>query len=117
MTAITATEFKSNFKHFGNIVSMGEHLLIKRPKKEVNLIVINENEYKEMNRLVSYYKALYESTVKSEATTSNVNAEGATANKRGIIGLAKGKIQYPEDFDELNSEIENTFYNNEDDLL
>lgn len=108
MTTITATEFKTNFKRFGNMVSRGEHLLIKRPQKEANLVVLNEDEYKEMNRLIAYYKDLSEMTNHQSANTRE---------KRDIIGLAKGKLFYPEDFDECNSEITSMFYNSEDSLL
>ena len=44
MTTITATEFKKNFKYFGESVSKGERLLIKRPKKDPNLVVLNEED-------------------------------------------------------------------------
>lgn len=105
MTTITATEFKTNFKHFGNMVSKGERILIKRPQKEPNLVILNENDYKEMTRLISYYEGLHELL------------ENNTPKKREIIGLAKGKLFYPDDFDNLNEEITKDFYNDEDSIL
>lgn len=108
MTTITATAFKTNFKHFSNMASKGERLLIKRPQKESNLVVLNEDEYKEMDRLLSYYKGLVEL---SETTTT------VAIKKREIIGLAKGKIFYPDDFDEMNDDIANIFYTDEDSIL
>ena len=110
MTTITATEFKKNFKFFGDTVSKGERLLIKRPKKEPNLVVLNEDDYKELNRLISYYKMLSEELVsKPAATVKN--------KKRNIIGIAKGKLFYPDEFDDMNIEIMNNFYDREDSLL
>lgn len=108
MTTITATEFKKNFKFFGDTVSKGERLLIKRPKKEPNLVVLNEDEYKEINRLISYYKMLSEELVSKPP---------ATVKKRDIIGIAKGKLFYPDEFDDMNIEIMNNFYDSEDSLL
>lgn len=108
MTTITATEFKKNFKFFGDTVSRGEHLLIKRPKKEPNLVVLNEEEYKELNRLISYYRKL------SEELNSKSKA---TVKKRNIIGIAKGKLFYPDEFDDMDADITNNFYDSEDSLL
>lgn len=108
MTTITATAFKTNFKHFSNLASRGERLLIKRPQKDTNLVVMNEDEYKEMNRLLVYYRELHELTA---------NTEAAPSKDREIIGLAKGKIFYPDDFDEINDDIANIFYADEDSIL
>lgn len=108
MTTITATEFKKNFKYFGESVSKGERLLIKRPKKEPNLVVLNEEDYKEINRLITYYRELSE-----ELGSKPV----ATNKKRNIIGIAKGKIYYPDNFDEMDVEIMKSFYDSEDSLL
>lgn len=105
MTTITATELKTNFKHIGNIVSNGGRLLIRRPRKEPNLVVLNEDDFKEMNRLITYYRNL------CEITNNN------TPKKREIIGLAKGKILYPDNFDDLDYEIAESFYANKDSLL
>ena len=108
MTTITATEFKKNCKYFGESVSNGERLLIKRPKKEPNLVVLNEEDYKEINRLIIYYRKLSEELGSKPA---------ATNKKRNIIGIAKGKIYYPDDFDEMDVEIMKSFYDSEDSLL
>lgn len=108
MTTITATEFKTSFKHFGNMVTKGERLLIKRPQKEPNMVVLNEDDYKEMNRLIAYYKEICDK-VSPEANT--------VSKKHNIIGIAKGKIKYPNDFDEMDAEIEKDFYNDEDLLV
>ena len=108
MTTITATEFKKNFKYFGSVVSKGERILIKRPKEEPNLVILNEEEYKEINRLIAYYKELSEKLNDKPV---------ATDKKRKIIGIAKGKLSYPNEFDEMNVEITDDFYNNEDSLL
>lgn len=37
--------------------------------------------------------------------------------KRNIIGIAKGKLFYPDEFDDMNIEIMNNFYDSEDSLL
>ena len=117
MTTITATAFKTNFKYYGNLASKGERILVKRPKDEPNLVVMNEGEYKELNRLMTYYKELFENaSMKEESKSQSIDISSMpnSTKKRNIIGLAKGKIYYPENFDEMNDEITISFCANED---
>lgn len=60
MTATLATELKSNFKHFADIASSGDCVIITRPK-QTNLVMISETEYNELlNIAKSYNKVVAE---------------------------------------------------------
>ncbi|MDO4961379.1 MAG: hypothetical protein Q4E57_05955 [Eubacteriales bacterium] len=63
MTGVAATELKKNFKVYAGMASSGEPVLIKRPGKQENLILINEAEYRQTLRVLEYLLRLkgYES--------------------------------------------------------
>lgn len=58
MITVAATELKANFKKYANIASKGRPILVKRPQKENNLILIDENQYKQCERLLKYFARL-----------------------------------------------------------
>ncbi|MCQ2521105.1 MAG: hypothetical protein MJ105_01885 [Lachnospiraceae bacterium] len=55
---VDATELKTNFKRYAGIASSGDAVLIKRPKKESNLILINESSYNQWQRIMAYLMKL-----------------------------------------------------------
>lgn len=60
MYMVDATELKSSFKTYAGMVSRGEVVAIKRPKKEGNLVLIREEEYQTNQRILAYFMKLYQ---------------------------------------------------------
>lgn len=58
MVQVAATELKSNFKVYAGQAAKGEVVVIKRPKKEKNLIMIDEDCYIKSRRLLEYFARL-----------------------------------------------------------
>ena len=50
MTATLATDFKTNLKHYIDLVTGGEQVIIARPKNE-NVVLVSEREYSELKRI------------------------------------------------------------------
>ena len=50
MTATLATDFKSNLKHYIDLVTSGEQVIIARPKGS-NVVLVSEGEYSELKRI------------------------------------------------------------------
>ena len=50
MTATLATDFKINLKHYIDLVSSGEQVIITRPKNS-NVVLVSEKEYSELKRI------------------------------------------------------------------
>jgi len=66
MTAVAATELKTNFKVYAGKVSKGETVLVKRPKDEPNIIMMSENEYESLKRAMIYYEKMMGGIVAKE---------------------------------------------------
>ena len=66
MTAVAVTELKNNFKLYAGKASEGEIVLVKRPKDEPDIIMMSENEYESMKRIMVYYSKLTEGIVAKE---------------------------------------------------
>ena len=63
MAITTATELKSNFKVYAKLASDGEVIIVRRPKNEPGLVLINEKEYEQLKRTMEYYTRLKEDII------------------------------------------------------
>lgn len=59
MLEVSATELKTEFKEYASLASEGKPVLIKRPKKEMNLVLINEAQFRQSLRIMEYYAKLF----------------------------------------------------------
>ena len=50
MTATLATDFKINLKHYIDLATSGEQVIITRPKNQ-NVVLVSEKEYSELKRI------------------------------------------------------------------
>lgn len=130
MTAISCTELKTNLKHYGTLVSAGETIMVTRPKDEPNWVIINEQEYKLLQRVLAYYKELTNSAAIeppanciytdidiSKATTmvSEPDTYKKSSPKRNVFGCLKGKYKIPDDINMYDDEVAEMFGESEED--
>ena len=91
MITVAATELKANFKKYAGLASRGNVVFIKRPHKENNLVLVDESQYKQRERILTYFAKLngYE------------NIDEMCKNENDIIGT-----EYSIDFMNLFGSIE-----------
>lgn len=76
--------------------------------------VINSSKNPDLFDIITVYNNLDES--RQRRIQAYVNKQ-VTKEKRNIIGFAKDKFVYSDDFDEMNDEIGNDFYNDRKDNM
>lgn len=93
MVTVSGTEFKVNFKKYASMAAKGMHIIVKRPKKESNLVLIDEEKYKQYNRILDYFSKL----------NGYTTTEEMLQNEQEITGT-KYSVQFLNLFGSLNEE-------------